>query len=194
MKLTPMPQMSNLLENFKQESANLQELFQKELSSIRSNRPSPAMIENLKVFYFEGTQPLSVNQMGSIKVIPPREIDITVWDPNSIQAVAKAVEDAGLGLSVRVDGNTIRADLPALTAERRKEIVKQAGKISEGFKIRLRQARDDANKKIVESEKAGEIGEDEKFKLKDGVQKITEETNQKIEEALSKKMEEINFS
>ena len=152
------------------------------------------MIENLKVFYFEGTQPLSVNQMGSIKVIPPREIDITVWDPNSIQAVAKAVEDAGLGLSVRVDGNTIRADLPALTAERRKEIVKQAGKISEGFKIRLRQARDDANKKIVESEKAGEIGEDEKFKLKDGVQKITEETNQKIEEALSKKMEEINFS
>ena len=175
------------LEKFKKEMAWLIENFKKEIAVIRGNRPSPALVENLKVDYFN--QPLSIKQLASISVVPPREIDINVWDKNAIPGVVKAIEAAGL--SANFEGNLIRINLPPLTEERRQELIKSVKKIGENFKIQLRAHRDEINKEIGRSFDAKEISEDQKFKLKEEIQKNVDSVNQEIENILDKKIREL---
>jgi len=175
------------LEKFKKESARLLESFKKEIAVIRGNRPSPVLVEDLKVDYFG--QPLSVKQLGSISVVPPREIDINVWDKNAIPGVVKAIETAGF--SANFEGKLIRINLPPLTEERRQEFIKKVKKIGETFKIQLRTHRDEINKEIGGAFDAKEISEDQKFKLKEEIQKNVDSVNQEIENILTKKIKEL---
>lgn len=165
----------------------ISEKFKKELSAVRGNRPSPALVENLKVDYFG--QPLTIKQLGSISVIPPREIDINVWDKNAVPGIVKAVEVAGL--SANFEGKLIKINLPPLTEERRQELIKNVRKIAENFRIQLRHQRDEANKEITRSFEAKEISEDQKFKLKEETQKNVDSANQEIEDILNKKTKEL---
>lgn len=176
-----------ILEKFKKETILLIAGFRKEIVAVRGNRPSPVLVENLKVDYFG--QSLSIKQLGSISINPPREIDINVWDKNAIPSVVKAIETAGL--SVNFEGKLIRINLPPLTGERRQELTKVVKKIGEGFKIQLRNHRDDANKEVTRSFEAKEINEDQKFKLKEEVQKNVDLVNQEIENILTNKTREL---
>jgi len=163
------------------------EKFKQEIAGIRGNRPSPALVENLKVDYFG--QSLLVKQLGSISILPPREIDINVWDKNAVTPIVKTIEAAGL--SVNFEGNLIRINLPPLTEERRQELIKTVRKIAENYRIQLRHQRDETNKEITHSFDAKEITEDKKFKLKEENQKNTDEINKQIEEILAKKTKEL---
>jgi ribosome recycling factor len=176
-----------ILEKFKKEITLLIESFKKEILVIRGNRPSPALVENLKVDYFG--QSLLIKQLGSISIVPPREIDINVWDKNAIPGVVKAVETNGL--TANYEGKLIRINLPPLSEERRQELIKAVKKIGETFKIQLRAHRDETNKEIARSFDAKEISEDQKFKLKEETQKNVDSANKEIENILDKKIKEL---
>jgi ribosome recycling factor len=176
-----------ILEKFKKETALLVENFKKEITGIRGNRPSPALVENLKVDYFG--QMLLVKQLSSIGIVPPREIDINVWDQNAVPGIVKAIETANL--SANFEGKLIRINLPPLTEERRQELIKSVKKIAETFRIQLRHQRDEINKEIARAFDAKEISEDQKFKLKEEVQKKVDSVNQEIEDILAKKTKEL---
>ena len=182
--------MISAIEEFNRQSQSVAEGLKKEISGIRSNRPNPALVEDLKVNYYDQMMPLK--QVGSISVEPPRQIVIQVWDKGAVAAVTKAIETSGLGLSANTDGNVIRVFLPELSQERREEIAKHVKKTSEQYRIQLRHARDEANKKIQKSFDDGETDEDQKFKLKEEIQKQTDKINGEIEKTLEAKIKEIN--
>lgn len=160
--------------------------FKDECFGIRTNRPSSRLIEDVKVEYFGQMTP--VKQMGSIMIIPPREMAISVWDTSAATEVAKAIESANLGLSVSVDGSTVRLALPILTDERRHDLIKLAKALAEKERIKVRGYRDDSNKKI----KAQELDEDMQFRMKESVQKAVDAANGAIEALLEAKTIEIN--
>lgn len=160
-----------------------------ELSGIRTNRPSPRLVDQMKVQYMD--QEFTVQQLGSITIAPPREIDISLWDPASVPAVVKAIETSGMGLTANSDGNLIRINLPALTDERRAELTKLVKNLTEQSKIRVRGLRDDANKKIESAFKEKLLTEDQKFRSREKVQDIIDKANGEIETNLSGKIKEI---
>jgi len=161
-----------------------------ELATIRTNRPTPKLIEGIKVGYLE--QELTVQQLGSISVQPPRQIIVNCWDKNMAGPVAVAITKSGMGITASADGNIVRVNLPALTEERRRELERLIRKMAEESRIAVRAARDEANKKIESDLKAKNISEDEKFKLKDDTQKSIDKYNKEIEDMLNGKISEIH--
>lgn len=158
-----------------------------EFQTIRSGRPSPRMVEDIKVEIYG--QQMPVKALGSISVVPPREINVMLWDKSGVPAVAKAIEDT-LKVVANTDGALIRINLPSLTDERKKEFEKLIRKISEETRIRVRGIREDANKEI-KAEEAGGLSEDAAFKQKESVQKAVDATNKEIESLLENKIKEI---
>ncbi len=179
-----------LLKDLSNNLKSLIDALKLELSGIRTNRPSPKLVDNLKVQYMD--QEFTIQQLGSITVVPPREIDISLWDPASVPSVVKAIETSGMGLTANNDGNLIRINLPALTDERRTELTKLVKNLTEQSKIRIRGLRDDANKKIESAFKEKLLTEDQKFKSREKVQDAIDKANGEIEIALSAKIKEIS--
>lgn len=163
--------------------------MKEEIKGVRANRPSAALVEDLKVEYYGNLTPLK--HMASISVKPPREINIQVWDKEAVNAVAKAIELSDLGLSANTEDNVIRVFLPELSEERRKELVRHVKKILETFRIKVRQAREEANQKVDDLFDKKEISEDDKFKIKEQVQEETEWANEEIEKIFEAKEKEI---
>ena len=178
-----------ILEEFKLQAERVLADFKKELSGVRTGRPNSALVEDLKVNYYNQTVPLK--QVGSISVAPPRTIQIQAWDREAVPGIVKAIEASSLNLSANVDGNIVRINLPELSAERREELVKHVKRVAEDHRIKLRHLRDEANKKIQKSFDGGEINEDQKFKFKEEIQKATDKINGDIESALAAKAREI---
>lgn len=159
-----------------------------EFQTVRSGRPSPRMVEDIKVEIYG--QQIPVKALGSISVIPPREIDINLWDKSGINTVAKAIEEA-LKVFANTDGNLIRINLPSLTDERKKEFEKLARRMTEETRIRIRGARDEANKEIKKMEDEKKISEDAAFKKREEVQKLVDKINKEAEQLLEDKLKEI---
>ncbi len=164
--------------------------IKEEFSGIRTNRPSSSLIENIRVEY--AGESLTIKQLGSISVLPPRELAITLWDQSVVTTVAKAIETSTLHLSPSVDGTTIRVQLPSLTDERKQEMVKLVKAVAEKYRIRIRSDRDLMNKKIANASDEKQINEDQKFKLKKQVQEAVDKANGDIEGLVTNKVKEIN--
>lgn len=182
--------MNIIIEDFKSRLQPITGALKKELASLRTSRPSPALVEDIPVVCYE--QKLTVKQLGSISVVPPREIDVHVWDKEALISVIKAIETSGRGFSVQNEGNLIRIHLPELSEERRKELVKKAKEIVEEHRIQIRHLRDESNKRIQQNFDKHEITEDMKFKLKEEIQKEVNKTNEEVEKILGNKIRDIN--
>lgn len=163
--------------------------LKEQLAGVRGGRPTPKLVENISVDYLG--QKLSIKQIGSIIIVPPREIQISVWDKQALPNVAKAIESSNLNISANIEGNLIRINLPPLSQERRLELIKVAKKEAEETKIKIRSFRDETNKKISQQLEQGEITEDDKFKLKEESQKLVDKNNEEIERLLANKIKEI---
>lgn len=161
-----------------------------EIAGIRSNRPSPALVEDLKIDYMGSV--VVIKQLGSISVVPPRELVISLWDPSQVATVAKAIEDSKRGFTPAVRGSAIHINLPALSQERREELIKILKSITEKFRINIRSVRDEAIKKLTVAETAKTIDEDQKFRGKKKIQELVDKANADIETMLTKKEKEIN--
>jgi len=163
--------------------------FKSQLSSIRGNRPSPKLVEDITVEYYG--QKMTVKQVGAISITSPREIQISVWDKNAVNIVAKAIESSNLNVSSSVDGNVIHINLPPLSQERREELIKIVKKEGESARIGIRSHRDEAVKESKNEFEAGKITEDDKFKSKEKIQEIIDKANEEIDKILEAKIREI---
>lgn len=164
--------------------------FTEEIAGMRSNRPSVDLVERISLTYFD--QPMTVRQLGSLSIEPPRTVLVTLWDQNAVAPVVKAIQDAQVGLSVTNDGMTIRATMGTLTSERRDELAKTIGKAAETARISVRNHRDDMMKKVKAAKEAKEITEDDEASLKKDLQKVVEAANKQIDEVTEQKLASIN--
>ncbi|HVN26816.1 MAG TPA: ribosome-recycling factor [Candidatus Paceibacterota bacterium] len=169
-------------------SAVSQKLRQ-DFGQIRGNRPSAEMVENIRLSLYEQT--LTIRELGSLSVLPPRTIQITVWDPGAVSAVMKAIDAAHLGLSTSNDGNNIRATLSPLGNERRDELAKLVKKTAEAARIQVRTKREEAVRRLKDAETKKEITEDDAFKGKERIQKATDKANGDVEALVKSKLDEL---
>ncbi len=178
-----------IIDEFRVQFDQIFQNLKKELSGVRTNRPSAALVEDLKVDYYNQNLPLKA--VASVSILPPRGIQIQAWDKEAVPAIVKAIETSALNLTANQDDNVIRINLPELSSERREELVRYVKKMAEEKRIQLRHLRDEANKKIQKAFDDSEINEDQKFKMKEDIQKEIDKTNAAMEDVLSFKIKEI---
>ena len=179
-----------IVKEFEAELKTAVQRFREEVQSIRGSRPSTELVENLKVNYYD--EWLTVKELGTLTVVPPREIDIKVWDKTAAPLILKALEDSKSGLTVQSEGDLVRTFLPVLTKERREELGKFVKKISESSRIQVRSRRDETIKKIKSASDKKEISEDQVFKSKEKIQKLVDEANNQIETIVQNKVKELS--
>ncbi|RME91700.1 MAG: ribosome recycling factor [Candidatus Hydrogenedentota bacterium] len=158
------------------------------LSQIRSGRATPALVEDIRVEVYGQTMPL--NQVATINVPEARLITIDVWDKSNLQSVEKAIQKSGRDLNPQNDGTIIRIQMPELTEERRKELVKVAKQKVEDHKVAIRNIRRDANDKLKKLKNEG-MSEDDLHHYTDEVQKLTDTYVGKMDAMFKRKEEEI---
>jgi ribosome recycling factor len=161
-----------------------------ELGGLRSGRATPAILDGVLADSYGTKTP--IKHLASISIEDARTLRITPFDLAAGKEIEKAVTLANLGLSVSSDEKGIRAHFPDLTAERRTALLKVAKEKLENARVSLRKARDEVLHDILEKEKRSEIGEDEKFRLKKELEKLTEGENKKLQEAYERKEREIS--
>jgi len=164
--------MDRLIAKAKTDMDKTVEVVAKEVASYRTGRASPALVDSLEVEYYGTKVPL--NQIASIHVAETRLLAITPWDKNALSAIEKAIMTSELGLMPTNDGNIVRLELPALTEERRKEIVKGVRQIVEEGKVAVRNVRRDANDQLKKAQKDGTISEDDAKRGQDEIQRVTD--------------------
>ncbi len=160
-----------------------------EFASLRTGRASAALLDQVTVEAYGSQMPL--NQCGSISVPEPRSISVSVWDKGLIVSVEKAIRNAGLGLNPVVEGQNLRIPIPPLTEERRKDLVKVAGKYAEQQKVAIRNVRRDANDDIKKAKNDGVVTEDDQKRMEKEVQDMTDAAIKRADEALKVKEQEI---
>ncbi len=163
--------------------------FGQEAAKIRTGRANPSLIEHISVDYYGTRTPIT--QVAAISIPEARQLLIQPWDKGTLGLIEAAIRESDLGLNPGNDGVALRIILPALTEDRRKELVKTLNAKAEEARIAIRNTREDIWKAIQEGEKKGEITEDDKFSGKDELQKVVDEFNQKLEVLRKKKEEEI---
>lgn len=160
-----------------------------EFKNIRTGRARPSLVENIIVDYYGSQTP--IQQMAKVSAPEARQLIIEPWDKNALENIEKAIMKENLGLTPNNDGNIIRINIPQLTEERRKELVKVANEKAENGRISIRNIRREANEELEELEDASEISEDNMHRGLDNIQDLTDEYIKKIDETLEKKKEEI---
>ncbi|MBR9979716.1 MAG: ribosome recycling factor [Desulfatitalea sp.] len=163
--------------------------FQVELKRVRTGRASTSILDGIKANYYGTLTPL--NQMATVAVPESRLITVQPWDASAIKEIEKAILKSDLGLTPSNDGKLIRLAIPALSEQRRKELVKVVQKTGEEHKVAVRNIRRDANELIKGFKKDGDVSEDDAFKAQDQIQKITDEYIQRIDEICKAKETEI---
>ena len=167
------------------------DLLKKEFNGLRTSRPSPALLEPVRVDAYGGEVPLS--QVANVQVAGPGLLVVQVWDKSLVKPVEIGIRDSGLNLNPQTEGQSIRVPLPPLTEERRKELVKAAQKYAEGAKVAIRGVRRDGMEqaKAQEKDKKAPISQDESKKWQDEVQKLTDQYIKTVETTLADKDKDI---
>ena len=163
--------------------------FSRELASIRAGRASASLLDRISVDYYGAPTP--INQMAGISVPEARLLVIQPYDKTILGDIEKAIMKSDIGITPTNDGNVIRLAIPALTEDRRKELVKVVKKEAEEAKVAIRNVRRDANDDLKKLEKNGEITEDDLRGYSDDIQKITDEYIVKVDEVAKDKEKEI---
>ncbi len=165
------------------------EALKHDLGGLRTGRASTALLDTIAVDVYGANMP--INQVATVSVPEPRLLSVQVWDRSNLNAVEKAIRNAGLGINPIVDGQIIRLPIPDLTEERRKELAKLANQYAEKARIAVRNVRRDGMEGLKADEKKGEISEDERKRHETEVQKLTDETIKDIDSAAAAKEKEI---
>ncbi len=165
------------------------EALKKDYAALRTGRASLALLDHISVDYY-GTA-TKLNQAASLSLPDSRTIMIQPWEPKMIQDIEKAIMKSDLGLTPANDGKVVRINIPTLTEERRKDLVKIVKKRGEEAKVSVRNQRRDTNEALKKLEKDKEISEDDLKKSLDEIQKLTDEFVKKVDETVAHKEEEI---
>jgi len=160
-----------------------------EFGGLRTGRASTNLLDHLQIDAYGSMMP--INQVGNVTAPEPRMLSVSVWDKGMVKAVEKAIRESDLGLNPMVDGQTIRVPIPALSEERRKEMVKVAGKYAENAKVAIRNVRRDGMDDAKKQQKDGKISEDDLRKRETEIQKLTDDHVKKVDEMLVAKEKDI---
>lgn len=165
------------------------ESFKNELSKVRTGRASISLLDGISVDAYGSMLPM--NQVATMTIPESRMIAIQPWDPQMVPAIEKAIMTSNLGLAPANDGKVIRLNIPQLTEERRKELVKQVRKVAEEFRVAIRNVRRDAIDILKQQKKDKEISEDDLFKLQDDIQAETDKYVKQIDDVTDNKETEM---
>ena len=157
--------------------------------SVRTGRANAKVLDRIKVDYYGAQTP--INQLAGVKTPDARLLVIEPWDKTSLKAIEKAIQESDLGVMPSNDGMVIRLPFPALTEERRRELVKLCKGYAEEARVSVRNARRDANAALAKAEKASEITEDDQRRGENDVQNLTDTYIAKIEDAFEAKEAEV---
>jgi len=179
----------DLLDDLELRMEGALENFRQEMSGLRTGRANPALLDGIRVDAYGSMTPIS--QVGNVSVPEARLLSIQVCDANLAPAVEKAIRESDLGLNPAGEGQLIRIPLPDLSEERRRDLVKVAGRFSEESRVAVRNVRRDGMDKAKKMEKESEISQDELKVLSDKIQKLTDEYVKQIDEQLASKEADI---
>ena len=174
---------------FKVETKKIEEWLGQEYIGIHTGRATPAVLDKVQVEAYGTKQ--SVSHVAAIAIADARTLMITPWDKTVLKDIEKAVVSSGLGLGVSATGDGVRVSFPELTAERRSALAKVVRAKLEDARVSLRREREAVWEDIQKKEKDGAISEDDKFRSKEELQKIVDDTNKKLEETAERKEKEI---
>lgn len=165
------------------------EAFRSKARKIRTGRAQPTLLESVQVIYYGSPTPLS--QMANISTPSPRTLLVSPWDLKALKDIEQALVRANLGINPQNDGKVIRLNLPELTEERRKDLVKEVKKIAEKCRVDLRNNRRVINEEIKKAVKDKSLSEDEQKQLNTEIQKITDDFIEQVEKIVQAKEKEI---
>jgi ribosome recycling factor len=165
------------------------EKMKADFGTLRTGRANAALLENVRVEYYGSMTP--INQLGSIAAPEARSLEIKPWDKGALQAIEKAILKSDLGLTPNNDGTIIRLQIPALTEERRKDLIRVVRKMTEEYRVSLRNERREGVEKLKKSEKAKEISEDDRQSAEQDIQRMTDLFVKKVDEMLAAKERDI---
>lgn len=165
------------------------EALKTEFSKVRTGRAHAGILDHVKVDYYGSLVPVS--QVANVSVLDPHTLGVTPWEKKMAQAIEKAIRDSDLGLNPASVGDLVRVPIPAMTEERRKELVKVVRGEAEGAKVAVRNIRRDAIAHLKELLKNHEIGEDEERRAQDEVQKLTDRHIADIDKLLADKEKDL---
>jgi ribosome recycling factor len=177
------------LSDAKQRMADTVDALKREMAGVRTGRAATGLVENLKIDYFGSDMPL--NQLAQISVGDARLLVIQPWDKNAIDPIAKAIQNSDLSISPNIDGAIIRLNLPPLTEERRRDLVKSLKSRGEESKVSIRSTRRDAQDMIRTIEKDGDASQDDCQRSLKDLQKLTDDAVATIDSESAAKAEEV---
>lgn len=178
-----------ILSQHKENFEKVMEHFHHELSSVRTGRANPALLSTVQVESYGSKMPL--NQVANITVSDAKTLTISPWDKGQIQEIEKGIMAANLGFTPSNDGNVVRINLPPMTEDRRKEMVKLVGQIAEQAKIGIRQVREDILKAVKREESEGNATKDDVAGAQKKVQDIIDDYNKQVKEIADEKEKEL---
>lgn len=181
--------MDQLIFQTKQRMQKVIEHLLEELVSIHSGRATPALIESTKVIAYGSA--MILRDLATINVPEPRTLVVQPWDQDNVEPIVKAIRENGLGFNPISEGNVVRVAIPALSEERRGQLIKIVGEKSEVAKIAIRNLRREALDEIDKNERSGSISKDDAKRFSDNIQKITEELTGEVERVIENKEEEL---
>ena len=165
------------------------EALRRDLSKVRTGRAHAGMLDSIRVDYY-GT-PTPLQQMANISVPEPRLITIKAWEKGQTKAIEKALRESDLGINPQVDGELVRIPIPALTEDRRKEMVKLTKKYGEESKVAVRKHRRDANEMLDSLEKDGDVSRDDADRAKKKVEEMVAEGTKQVDTVIGHKEKDI---
>ncbi len=183
--------MQEYLDSLKDDMSTAIDAFVRELGTVRTGRASPQLLDGVQVQVASYGATMPLNQLATVTAPDPRLLVVNPWDKSTLSDIDKAITAAGLGLNPNNDGTIIRVPIPALTGERRKELVKQVGRMTEDARVRVRRVRREYNDLFKELESDKEITEDELRRALELVQKSTDKHVAKVEDIASSKQKEV---
>jgi ribosome recycling factor len=184
-----MPTLDELVQDAQARMSKSVEHARSEFSTVRTGRASAALLDRIEIDYYGTATPLK--QLATIGVPEPRMLTIQPFDPSSMKAIEKAIQESDLGLTPSNDGKIIRLPIPQLTEERRKDMVKVVRGLAEQHRIAVRDIRRDVMKHLKELVDKGEVGADDEHRGEERVQKLTDDHTKQIDDLLKHKEAEV---
>ncbi len=167
------------------------EFLKLELRGIRTGRAHPGLVEHLKIAVASYGSTMELRELATISVPEPATLLVKPFDPGTLKDIEKGLQTSSLGITPQSDGKAIRLPVPALSGERRQQLLQQVKKMAEAQKVAVRNARRDANKAIDAAEKAKTVSEDDAKEVKDRIQKVTDKHEKDIDAVVAAKGKEI---
>lgn len=165
------------------------ETLKTDLGKVRTGRAHTGLLDHVMVDYYGS--PMPINQVANISLLDARTLSVSPWEKNMVGKVEKAIRDSDLGLNPATMGDLIRIPMPALTEERRKDLIKVVRGEAEGARVAVRNVRRDANTHLKDALKAKEISEDEERRAQEDIQKLTDKYIVEIDKILKVKEEDL---